>query len=80
MPVRPNDDGNGQASSDSNDLPMDHDDKIKGLLGDVCDIADIQLERSLSLECADGQKFIRSTSRLKSKDIFDNDYTEAKCT
>ena len=54
--------------------------KLKGLLGDVCDIAHIQLERSLSLECADGQNYTRSTSRLKSKDIFDNDYTEAKCT
>ena len=38
MPVRPNDDGNGQADSTVNDLPMD-DDKIKGLLGDVCDTA-----------------------------------------
>ena len=42
MPVRPNDDGNGQANSDGNDLPMD-DDEIKGLLGDVCFTADIEL-------------------------------------
>ena len=50
MPVRPNDDGNSQANSDIDDLPMDDDDKLKGLLGDFCHTAGIQLERSLSLE------------------------------
>ena len=42
MPFQPNDDGNGQASSVGNDLPVD-DDKIKDLLGDFCCTADKEL-------------------------------------